>query len=104
MVYKSDTVYVDLKHESKRVFQITLERSHPACTNCSVNSPMIRAQCDLHDISCFEAALFFWGRDDNGLGRTDGKDTGLWGVDNCREMVDLKHAQVRNSERSTLSV
>lgn len=65
----------ELKHESQRVFEVTLECVQPSGTNSTVDGAVVRAEGDLHDLHSFEAAFFLGCWDETSLCRADGEDT-----------------------------
>lgn len=63
---------------------------------------MVTAQRDLHNLFRLPA-LFCVGRGHDGRdGGTDSKDARLWRVDDCCEVCNIVHAQVRYGKRAAL--
>ena len=75
VIYRASSKSCHLKHEGQRVFEVSLERRDPSGTDGTINSPVIRAEGDLHDVGHLEATLLLGGGDELGFGSTDGEDT-----------------------------
>ena len=91
-----------LKHESQGVFKIALECRQPSCSYCAINSPVVRAQSDFHDINRLETTLFLGCGHECRFGGTDGENAGLRSVDDSGEVVNIKHAKIGHSESPAL--
>lgn len=92
------------EHERERVLKVSLERSQPPRADSAIDRTMIARKSDLHDVDGLEAALFLGSGDERGLCGADGEDAGLRGVDDCREVGDVEHAEVGDGEGATLFI
>ena len=91
-----------LEHKGQGVFKIALECKQPSSSYCAINSPVVRAESDIHHINLLETTLFLGCRYQCRFGGTDGEYAGLRKVDDSGEVVNPEHAKIRNSERPAL--
>lgn len=91
-----------LKHECQRVFKIALECRQPPCSYCAINSPVVRAESDLHHINRLETALFLGCGYKHRFGGTDGENAGLRRIYDSGEVVNIEHAKIGHSEGPAL--
>lgn len=86
------------------VLDVFLELLSPHGCYSTIDDSMVRAQGDVHYLSNLE--LIFWAsgvlvNNDTFLGSRYSEDTGLWWVNDSREVMYTEHTKVGNSESAT---
>ena len=82
------------------IFQETGKRLQPLGTDGAIDNAMITRKRHFHLVDHFIAKLGV-SADKTLGGAANGQDARLGRVDDCREVVNAHHAQVRDCERAT---
>lgn len=91
---------LDSQQHSLRVFHELLKVLQPLCSYSPVNNSVIAGHCDSHHVGHRGAAIS--SNHNLLLCPADSQDARLWWVDDGRELVDAKHAQVGHSDGASL--
>ena len=78
------------------------ECSHPFGSDRAIDWPVIHRQRYSDDQAGFNRPLA--GYDRLSADRSDGKDRGLWGINDCCELFGPVHSKVSDGQRATLQL
>ena len=99
-IFSQKSLRLDSQQHSLRVFHELLKVLQPLCSYSPVNNSVIAGHCDSHHVGHRGAAIS--SNHNLLLCPADSQDARLWWVDDSRELVDAKHAQVGHSDGAPL--